>query len=58
MVLAAMPFVTAGAIVLITPGYFKPLFTDPRGGWILGAALCSITFAMLTMRTMLRKSMA
>ncbi len=58
MVLAAMPFVTAGAIVLITPGYFKPLFTDPRGGWILGAAFCSITFAMLTMRTMLRKSMA
>jgi tight adherence protein B len=58
MVLAAMPFVTAGAIVLITPGYFKPLITDPRGGWILGAALCSIGFAMLTMRTMLKKSMA
>ncbi len=29
MVLAAMPFVTSGAIILITPGYFKPLFTDP-----------------------------
>jgi len=58
MVLAAMPFVTAGAIMLITPGYFKPLFTDPRGAWILGAALCSISFAMLTMRTMLRRSMA
>lgn len=58
MVLAAMPFVTSGAIVLITPGYFQPLFTDPRGGWILGAALCSITFAMLTMRTMLRRVMA
>jgi tight adherence protein B len=57
-VLAAMPFVTAGAIVVITPGYFKPLFTDPNGGYILGAALLSITFAMLTMRTMLRKSMA
>jgi tight adherence protein B len=58
MVLAAMPFVTSGAIMLITPGYFKPLFTDPRGGYILGAALASISFAMLTMRTMLRKSMA
>jgi tight adherence protein B len=57
-VLAAMPFVTAGAIMVITPGYFKPLFTDPDGGYILGAALLSITFAMLTMRTMLRKSMA
>jgi tight adherence protein B len=58
MVLAAMPFVTSGAIMLITPGYFHPLFHDPKGGWIIGAALCSITFAMLTMRTMLRKSMA
>jgi tight adherence protein B len=58
LVLAAMPFVTSGAIILITPGYFKPLFTDPRGGWIIGAALCSITFAMLTMRTMLRKATA
>ncbi|HEY5210807.1 MAG TPA: type II secretion system F family protein [Stellaceae bacterium] len=58
MVLAAMPFVTAGAIMVITPGYFKPLFTDPTGSYILGAALCSITFAMLTMRTMLRKAMA
>jgi tight adherence protein B len=58
MVLAAMPFVTSGAIILITPGYFKPLFTDPRGGWIIGAALCSIGFAMLTMRTMLRKATA
>jgi tight adherence protein B len=58
MVLASMPFVTSGAIMLLTPGYFKPLFTDPRGAWILGAAFCSISFAMLTMRTMLRKSMA
>lgn len=58
MVLAAMPFVTSGAIMLITPGYFKPLFTDPRGGWIIGAALCMITFAMLSMRAMLRKATA
>lgn len=58
MVLAAMPFVTSGAIILITPGYFKPLFTDPRGGWIIGAALCMITFAMLFMRAMLRKATA
>jgi tight adherence protein B len=58
MVLAAMPFVTAGAIMLITPSYFKPLFADPRGAYILGAALCSIAFAILTMRTMLRRSMA
>ncbi|MGH7076160.1 MAG: type II secretion system F family protein [Stellaceae bacterium] len=57
-VLAAMPFVTAGAIMAITPGYFKPLFKDPIGGYILGAAFLSIAFAMLTMRTMLRKSMA
>lgn len=58
LVLAAMPFVTSGAIILITPGYFKPLLTDPRGGYIIGAALVSISFAMLTMRTMLRRSMA
>ncbi len=58
MVLAAMPFVTSGAIMLITPGYFKPLFTDPHGGWILGAAICMITFAILSMRAMLRKATA
>jgi tight adherence protein B len=58
MVLAAMPFVTAGAIMVLTPGYFKPLFTDPVGGYILGAAFLSISFAMLTMRTLLRKAMA
>jgi Flp pilus assembly protein TadB len=58
MVLAAMPFFTSGAIMVITPSYFKPLFTDPRGGWIIGAALGCISFAMLTMRTMLRKSLA
>jgi tight adherence protein B len=57
VVLAAMPFVTAGAIVAITPGYFKPLFTSPTGGYILGAALASITFAVLTMRAMLRRAM-
>jgi tight adherence protein B len=58
MVLASMPFVTSGAIMLLTPGYFKPLFVDPRGAYILGAAFCSIAFAILTMRTMLRRSMA
>ncbi len=55
MVLAAMPFVTAGAIVLISPHYFAPLFKDPRGGYILGTALLSICFAIFAMRTMLRK---
>jgi tight adherence protein B len=55
IVLAAMPFVTAGAIVIISPHYFAPMFQDPRGGYILGAALLSIAIAVFTMRTMLRK---
>ncbi len=58
MVLAAMPFVTGAAIAAISPGYFSPLFNDSRGGYILGGALCLIGGAMLSMRTMLRKSLA
>jgi len=55
MVLAAMPFVTAAAIAAISPGYFGPLFSTTAGGYILGAALMNIGFALLAMRTMLRK---
>jgi tight adherence protein B len=57
MVLAAMPLFTAGAIAVINPGYFKPMFADPRGGYILGAAILNLSLAMLTMRTMLRRTM-
>jgi len=39
------------------PGYFKPMFSDPRGGYILGAAILNLSLAMLTMRTMLRRTM-
>jgi tight adherence protein B len=58
MVLAALPFVTGGAIALISPGYFSPLFIDPNGGYILGGAFLNISMAMLSMRMLLRKATA
>ena len=37
-VLGSLPFITIGILLILQPGYLDPLFADPRGHVILGAA--------------------
>jgi tight adherence protein B len=53
-ILGAIPVLTIGALVVIQPGYLAPLFTDPRGHWIIGAAGVLVFLAFFSMRTMMR----
>ncbi|MDQ2674180.1 MAG: type II secretion system F family protein [Chloroflexota bacterium] len=42
LIIGALPFVMLGLLVMMSPDYVMPLFTDPRGQMMLGAGLCSI----------------
>jgi len=53
-VLAALPFLIVGALLIIQPGYLSPLFSDPRGHIILALAAAGLAFGGLTMRQMMR----
>jgi tight adherence protein B len=48
-ILAAVPFVNVGALLLIQPDYLTPLVMDPRGHVILGiaAVLLGIGFSII-----------
>ena len=58
MVLTALPFFSAGAILFINPEYFTILFTDPRGAYVMGAGVLSLSLGMLSMRLLIRKALA
>ncbi|HEV2676364.1 MAG TPA: type II secretion system F family protein [Aliidongia sp.] len=58
VVLAALPFFAGGGILLINPGYFSILMTDPRGAYVLGGGLLSLLFGMLSMRVLIQKALA
>lgn len=53
-VLAGIPFLVIGGLLFMQPGYLAPLFTDPRGQFILLAAAGCLAAAGLTMRQMMR----
>jgi tight adherence protein B len=53
-VLGSLPFVTIGILLIIQPGYLDPLFADPRGHVILGAAVGLLVLSFVTMRQMMR----
>jgi tight adherence protein B len=57
IVLGAIPFVVAGALLMVAPTYLAPLFADPRGNIILGLALLGLLLAGITMRAMIRNSL-
>jgi Flp pilus assembly protein TadB len=57
IVLAALPFFTAGAILVVNPSYFGILFTDPHGSWVLGGTLLCLTLGMLSMRILIQKAL-
>jgi tight adherence protein B len=57
IVLGAIPFFIVGALLVVSPGYLEPLISDPRGNFIVGAALLSLLLAFVTMRTMMRTAL-
>ncbi len=52
--LGALPIFTTGALLVTNPGYLVPLWSDPRGHYILGAAGALFLLAILSMRIMAR----
>jgi tight adherence protein B len=52
--LGGIPVVTTGALLVIQPGYLTPLWTDPRGHFILAMAGTCLLLAFLFMRAMMR----
>lgn len=57
VVLAALPFFAAGAILVINPEYFSILFTDPKGAYVMGGSLLSLVLGMLSMRILIQKAL-
>ena len=47
MIIGALPFVMLGLLTFMSPEYVLPLFADPRGQLMLGAALGSISHRRL-----------
>lgn len=53
-ILGSLPFFTVGALLVISPGYLTPLFTDPRGKAVLAAAIGGLAFSAFVMGRMMR----
>jgi tight adherence protein B len=41
-IITLLPFIVAGILEVITPSYFRIMFTDPAGHYLLGMAVFSI----------------
>ena len=55
-VMAALPFFVAGVLFFVSPGYLNVYVTDPRGSYVLGAALASLLFGVGIMQIMLARA--
>lgn len=55
-VLAALPFVVIGGLLLLSPAYLQPLVSDPRGNAIVGAAILLLILGFVSMRQMMRRA--
>jgi tight adherence protein B len=53
-VLAAIPFLVIGGLLVITPDYLQPLLTDSRGNVIIAMAVGSLVIGFGMMRHMMR----
>ena len=58
MLLAALPFVTGGAMALLNPSYIGVLFTDPTGNKILAGAIVMLMLGASSMRWLIKKSLS
>lgn len=54
MILGSLPLVVFGAIHMTSPGYLLPLFNDPTGNMILGAAVGLVALAAFIVHNMLQ----
>jgi len=54
MIIGALPFVMAGIISFVNPGYINTLFTDPRGWVLIGIGLTSMVIGLGVMAKMVR----
>ena len=55
-VLASLPFLVFGALLIVSPSYLEPLLVDRRGNVILIIAILMLLMAFLTMRLMMRSA--
>jgi tight adherence protein B len=53
MILGALPFITAGIIMLLNPEYMTKMFTEPFGHVLLGVAFTMLTVGILVMWRMI-----
>ncbi len=53
-ILGAMPFMVIFALMVLSPEYLEPLFSDPRGHIVLAIAAGSLGLAFYTMRRLVR----
>ncbi len=58
MVLAVLPVVMGCLMYLLNPAYIGMLFVDASGQRVLGLAVVSLAFGLLTMRTIVRRVLA
>jgi tight adherence protein B len=58
IVLGAIPLFVMGALLMVAPNYLDALFSDRRGNIIVGMALLLLAVAGMSMRAMLRRSLA
>jgi tight adherence protein B len=49
MIIGALPFLMLGLLLMMSPDYILPLFSDPRGQIMLGGGLASILTGALVM---------
>lgn len=58
LVLILVPVVAGGGLALLNPAYIGVLIHDPRGRMLLGGAVLLLATGVLTMRTIIRRSLA
>jgi tight adherence protein B len=54
MIIGSLPFIMAGVITFINPGYMNTLFSDPRGWVMIGIGLTSLLIGLGVMSKMIR----
>ena len=57
-ILAALPFVSGGALAFLNPSYIGLLFRDPSGQRVLGLAILSLGSGLFVMRSMIKRSLS
>jgi tight adherence protein B len=53
-ILSALPVVTAGALLLVAPGYLQGMFNDPDGKKLIGGAVLSQVIGNLIIRKIIK----